>query len=115
MQLHSYVVHIKSDSDGHLDRISNGGVGGGRLGVRPFRGVPRVHSAHFRSALAFLSIALSHNPTSLTGLLLSFWSCVYYLFAFCSLFPDYIFMYLLSLLFPLYYVCLTTKKQCLVW
>lgn len=28
MQLHSYVVHIKSDSAGHLERISNGGVGG---------------------------------------------------------------------------------------
>ena len=28
MQLHSYVVHIKSDSVGHLERISNGGVGG---------------------------------------------------------------------------------------
>ena len=58
MQLHSYVVHIKSDSAGHLERISNGGVGGGggggRLGVRPFRGVLRVHGAHFRSALALL-------------------------------------------------------------
>ena len=64
--------------------------------------------------LSVLSIALSHNPTFLTGLLLNFWSYVFYLFAFCSLFLDFIFMYLLLLLFSLYYVSLTTKKQCLV-
>ena len=62
MQLHSYVVHIKSDS-AHLDQMylkshirqSNGGVGGG--GFRPFRGVLRVHGAHFRSALALFSLS----------------------------------------------------------